>query len=205
MAGTCKSLGPLTTLRFLAALAVFGHHLAFLADDPRTARVYNRFLFEGRVGVNFFFILSGFILTYNYAPTIAHWRWREIREFYVARFARVYPVHLLTFLIAAVLLTGVSMAPARSAAAAICQLTLTQSFCPDPAVYFSFNAPAWSLSAEAFFYAAFPTLLWLLLPLGRSGWPRPAVLAGVVWLAVVGFALGATTLASLKQLQTIDG
>lgn len=60
------SLGAFTTFRFFAALAVLGHHLGEFAQDRRFARLYDRWLFEGFSGVTFFFILSGFILAYNY-------------------------------------------------------------------------------------------------------------------------------------------
>src|SRR5260370_6407765 len=48
----------------------------------------------GYVGVSFFFVLSGFILVYTYAG-------REIdnRDFYRARFARIYPAYLFSLLI----------------------------------------------------------------------------------------------------------
>ena len=48
----------------------------------------------------FFFILSGFIITYNYEEKLLE-KTTTKRTFWVARIARIYPLHLLTLLIAA--------------------------------------------------------------------------------------------------------
>lgn len=54
-----EDLKPLTSLRFVAALMVFGYHAApFLPAFFATN--------TGYAGVGFFFVLSGFILTYTY-------------------------------------------------------------------------------------------------------------------------------------------
>lgn len=46
-----------------------------------------------------------------------------------------------------------------SAGAALANLAVVHSWFPDPRVYFSANAPSWSLSCEAAFYASLPLLL----------------------------------------------
>src|SRR5690242_12787179 len=80
------ALPALTSLRFLAALAVFLHHAGLFAD--------------GFFGVTFFFVLSGFILTYNYRRTLADGGRGAVWDFYVARFARVYPLHIFALIAA---------------------------------------------------------------------------------------------------------
>ena len=82
-----KKLDALTSLRFFAAMAIVIEHTkdAFHV----TAWIHSPIPYD--YGVSFFFVLSGFILTYNY---------REIgdfaacRRFYVARFARIWPLHV---------------------------------------------------------------------------------------------------------------
>ncbi len=56
-----------------------------------------RFLSNGFMGVPFFFLLSGFILTYSYLGQVETHNQR--RRFWEARFARVYPVYLLSLVL----------------------------------------------------------------------------------------------------------
>lgn len=170
-------LDALTALRFFAALLVFVYHCA-----PTAAFATQYAL--GHSGVGFFFLLSGFILMYTYhrefSGAVA---WRAVRAFYVARFARIYPVHVVATAFAALVLwrfggnvwDASSIATREGAAAA--QLLLLQSWIPNELVYLGINAPAWSISTEMFFYAAFPFVARSLL---RSfGVSRP----GVIWVA----------------------
>ncbi|MDX6231026.1 MAG: hypothetical protein QOI76_4416, partial [Frankiales bacterium] len=89
-------LPALTGLRFVAALAVVLSHFSEqrLVDVPRRLVT---FLDGGRTAVSLFFVLSGFVLAYNYAHLSTT---DQRRRFYVARFARIYPVVLLALLVA---------------------------------------------------------------------------------------------------------
>ncbi|MCW3798198.1 acyltransferase [Sphingomonas sp. BN140010] len=154
---------PLTSLRFVAALLVVAHHFfGFRA---------------GYAGVSFFFVLSGYVLTINYAGKIGTAEQR--RQFWWKRFARIYPLHLLTFVLALPLGVDLVALPFN--------LTLLQSFVPLGPVYFSFNAPSWSISDEAMFYAVFPLLL---------AWLRPRPLRRLAWWAATfaTVAVGAAVL-----------
>ena len=87
------SIAPLTSLRFFAALLVFVHH------TPLTAR-WSEVFSLGFAGVGFFFVLSGFILTIQYHEDFFRgFTWARLHSFYVARVARVYPLHVVTMLI----------------------------------------------------------------------------------------------------------
>ncbi len=80
-------------MRFIFALMVFAAHCYVI--DPR----FSHFVYkEGFVGVSFFFVLSGFIIAYNYQRKIQQ-KTVTKREFWIARFARVYPLHLATLLL----------------------------------------------------------------------------------------------------------
>lgn len=138
----------------------------------------------GTVGVSFFFALSGFVLTWSLRPADTK------RAFYRRRFARVYPLHFVTLLLAVpfFLFTGTGVDAEQLVSAG----GLLQAWIPDGNVYFGMNAPSWSLSCEALFYAAFPFLAARLVGLGRPGlWKSLAVLlslslvvAGIVTMAL---------------------
>lgn len=99
-------------------------------------------------GVSFFFILSGFILVH------AHPQLPSIREFLVKRFARLWPLHLLTFLLIAVFFT-----PPFSAGTTVLNLLMLHGWIPIAGSVYSYNAVSWSISDEWFFYLFFPLLL----------------------------------------------
>jgi peptidoglycan/LPS O-acetylase OafA/YrhL len=136
---------PLTSLRFFAAAMVVANHLPATREHLPT--------FFGQHAVTFFFVLSGFILTY------VHWddfrggalKLQTARRFWLRRFARIYPLHLMMLLVFA--LWGPHL-ETNTPAAFVLQLGLLQSWVPS--LLFSFNQPAWSISDEAFFYAVFP-------------------------------------------------
>src|SRR6187200_2907241 len=93
-----QRLDPLTSLRFVAALAVLVHHLSPWYFQGIVSTWPGQIVtFECFSGVTLFFILSGFILFYNYEEKLRHPSWTTIKDFYVARFARIYPVFLLSF------------------------------------------------------------------------------------------------------------
>jgi peptidoglycan/LPS O-acetylase OafA/YrhL len=150
----------LTSLRFFFAFVVFLHHYSIgngKAIFP-----------EGYLGVNFFFILSGFIISYSYKQKIIE-KIISKREFIVARIARIYPLHLLTFLFALILglrqviITGSDFLWQQF----FLNIALLQSFVPIKEYYFSFNAVSWSISNELFFYLMFPILIVLFTNIKR--------------------------------------
>lgn len=149
---------PLTSLRFFFALFVFLSHLMILSHDQLTAGVFKNVFSEGFLGVSFFFILSGFILSLTYKTKLLE-RNVTLKQFFVARFARIYPVHIVTMLIAVPLHWAIlkEVLPYH--------LLLIQSFVPSQNIYFSLNAPSWSISNEMFFYALFPFLIFFFFKL----------------------------------------
>jgi peptidoglycan/LPS O-acetylase OafA/YrhL len=133
----------------------------------------------GDVAVPFFFVLSGYVLAYTY--TAAELR-GHVRDFYVARFARTYPVYLLALLLSVgiVVLQGGETFPDPLGLA----LTFfgVQSWVP--AHSNAWNFPAWSLSVEFFLYAMFPLLL-ALLSRPTAFW----IAYGVGTAVILGFAV----------------
>ena len=164
-------LRSLTGLRFMAALLVVIHHDVGSATgdygqraDPRVPNL----IAAAFVGVNFFFILSGFILAYNYLGADGQLRVTR-RDFWAARFARIYPVYVLAFLVATLpsahSLLSHHASLLSTTMTGLAALTLTQAWIP--ASSDAWNGPGWSLSAEAFFYLLFPLAALCIARLGR--------------------------------------
>lgn len=149
----------LTSTRFFAALSIVIFHFIYeqpwvKLDEGVWGRLY--------LGVDFFFILSGFILTHAYITSIEKGTFSPL-DFIVKRFARIYPVHLITLLMSAgvsmftIIKWGVVFDGGDTPACFLRNLFMlnawglsAQSLC--------FNDPSWSISAEWFAYLLFPIL-----------------------------------------------
>jgi peptidoglycan/LPS O-acetylase OafA/YrhL len=181
-------LPALTSLRFFAAFHVVMFHL-YTMHILEGAGLYRKLASIGYVGVSLFFVLSGFILVYTYAGR----EWTK-GAFWRARFARIYPAYLFSLVITAPSFFYVCIKlkdmdipffawfKTHLAVCATLVPLLLQAWVPNAAL--AWNAPAWSLSVEAFFYVVFP---WLVVWLLRSRRNTLAWVALASWL--VSFAL----------------
>lgn len=152
---TPPDLRALTTLRFLAAAWVVLYtawpHLA-VGFTPVAVT-------KGYLGVEVFFILSGFILSHVYLEAAGEKRF-TYKGFLWARIARVYPLHLVTLLGMAALgvaagVAGLAVSDSLTDWRALpAHLTLTHAWGLAPTS--AFNHPSWSISAEWFAYLSFP-------------------------------------------------
>jgi peptidoglycan/LPS O-acetylase OafA/YrhL len=191
----------LTGVRFVAAAWVLLYHL----QGPLNALgllaipVFSDFLRVGRLGVDLFFALSGFILTHTYltrmGPKLAG---RGTLKFWWLRLARVYPVHLVMLVIAGVAI----YAQARVTGTVLDRvwlnptdflknLFLVQEWGSDPQR--GWNFVAWSLSMEWLAYLIFPILVLVLFLLHRRAptWVLIATWA-VVLTPLVMYGLSTT-------------
>lgn len=182
-------LDALTSLRALAALAILIHHFVpVYLPEFRSKWLWKTFVREGFSGVTLFFILSGFVLTYNYAEAFRRPTVGRLRDYYVARFARVYPLFLLAFLVMLPLCFGSQPGQPNPLKGPVYNLTLTHAFVADREVYFAFNPPSWSVSVEAFFYLTFPLVVFTFLSCRITTPLRASMLAMV--LAITWFSVG---------------
>lgn len=110
----------------------------------------------GNIAVSWFFILSGFILAYNF-PTLS--TRRATMEFLIARFWRLYPLQALTLLASYLIFESSRHLVAVSPSHLWRSLSLTHAWTASPFAAQAFNVPAWSISHEWFFYLAFPMLM----------------------------------------------
>ncbi|WP_405861130.1 acyltransferase [Streptomyces sp. NBC_00090] len=174
-------LPSLTGLRFVAALLVFAFHTTWqtrYVTGSGGEALGDVFANAGFYGVSFFFVLSGFVLTWSArADDTAPRIWRR-------RLAKIYPNHLVTFVLAALLM--LIAADPFTAKGTLANLFLLQAWFPDITVPNTMNAVSWSLSVELFFYLSFPFLLRLLdrVPTARL-WPVAVTLGAFTVLAPV--------------------
>ena len=135
----------------MAAMAVVLFHVPFTL----TRTVGWTVLPDGPLGVSFFFILSGFILSHVYGGTRF-----GVANFYRKRLARIYPLHVLTLLAWIVLFFGQwgNSLPDR-VNSGIANVLLLHAFFSGPLFNLGYNAVSWSISVEAFFYLLFPILV----------------------------------------------
>ncbi|WP_428966750.1 acyltransferase family protein [Micromonospora fluostatini] len=166
-------LPSLTGLRWIAALLVYGFHAATMrvVAEPDQQAVLSKVFTLGLSGVQFFFILSGFVLVWSARPEDSK------RAFWRRRAAKIYPNHILMW--AVVLLVGLWFTDPVNLRAAVTNLFLLQAWDPTPGHFYSVNTVSWSLSCELFFYFCLP----FALPLIRRA--RPWML----WLVVVAVPL----------------
>jgi peptidoglycan/LPS O-acetylase OafA/YrhL len=179
-----RHVRSLTSLRFFAALWVLALHFTDKLSfdiDPLTG-----FFEAGRLGVDFFFILSGFILTHVYLDDFTDGRFRY-SLFLQRRLARIYPLHFATFIAVVGYVTvgwlmGISFThPQAYAISEIpANLLLVHGW---GLGRMSWNYLSWSVSAEWFAYLLFPLLTWLLLRQYFNDWARLALALG--FLAVL--------------------
>ncbi|GGS77238.1 acyltransferase family protein [Streptomyces cinerochromogenes] len=172
------SLPSLTGLRWMAALLVFGLHVHNFGWFGGTGgRLVSWAFGAGATGVSFFFVLSGFVLTWSARPrdrATAFWR---------RRVARIYPVHLATLAVALLMACTLAHQPRPTAKQALANALLLHSWWQP--WWQTLNPVSWSLACEAFFYAAFPLLFLLLRRLGARG---SAALGGLSVAAVLVLA-----------------
>ena len=206
--GQVAQLPALTSLRFFAAFAVLAlHYRDLLGPLPPWLL---KALIGGQYGVTFFFVLSGFILTWNYhgwfgagvAPG-GYWRFMRLR------LARIYPIYVVGLLLDTPwhLIERANVGQLAESghvfwASWLLNLVGLQAWVPGVPYAMFWNAPAWSVSAEFFFYATFPFVCALLAR-------RVATVGGLLWALAATVALQTLAYAVVVHLMThvwkVDG
>ncbi|GAA3234014.1 acyltransferase [Dactylosporangium siamense] len=155
-----ERLPSLTGMRFIGAFGVFLYHATgpfMFPPGTFDQRVPFATRNVGALALSFFFILTGFVLTWSARPADGPGR------FWFRRIVKLYPNHFVTFLIMLVLLDFTNLWSFRDGATGVLpSLFLVQSWSPNPYINIGINAVSWSLSVDAFFLLLFPAWLWLL-------------------------------------------
>lgn len=159
-------------LRGLASVLVVVYHMRDVARD-QAARLdgATNFFALGYLWVDFFFILSGFIMCHVYGRRLGTSDATSLarRRFLIARVARIYPLHVVSlFLLLVLECLAVAWRPGQSsdlgsdrlsALAFAANLVLLHGWGLLPSET-SWNIPSWSISTEMACYLAFPWLAW---------------------------------------------
>ncbi|MFZ3279810.1 acyltransferase family protein [Pseudomonas sp.] len=175
-----QKLDALTSLRFFAAALIVALH---------TSDAFSVFNIEQYVtaskAVSFFFVLSGFILSYAYRQFNST---GSLHKFYVARFARLWPLHVVT----AAYWLGVAYSVNPEAVyindgleKLFANLTLIQAWVPLQSWQASINAVSWSISVEVFFYLLFP----FLANKFQTHWKHIFIAESLILIALIYIAL----------------
>lgn len=173
-------LDSLTGLRWWAAFMVYLFHMRVFAPLPGPiTSVFD----QGYLGVTFFFVLSGFVLTWSLRPGL------PVSTFYWRRFARIWPATMAALLFAIPVFyylgfgqstPGFELKPV-DAGILLLSVAMLQGWWANPVIFFSGNPAAWTLTFEAFFYALHP---WVSKCLARCSVRGSLLLAGgvLVWM-----------------------
>ena len=194
-----KYLSNLTPLRGIAALLTVLFHVNLVLSS------FGGHLLDGKISsilsrmylmVDFFFVLSGFILCYVYAKYFeGPVKGQDFKIFTIARFARVYPLHLFSLLLTTLFLFllhqwGAKVPPVidagNSVYSFITNLFLLHSM--NLHQWFTFTHASWSISTEWWMYMLFPFLVSPFMKLSKPG--RFVIFAlCIVGYLVIGYVL----------------
>lgn len=215
-----KRLHSLDAARGIAALAVVVWHWQHMYEIgggklvDRTAQPFYAVLFPfyeaGWLAVEFFFTLSGFVFFWLYGEAIAQ-KTLGLGKFWVARFSRLYPLHLLTLLLIAAL-QGLLMLNGHETyvygGTTLWNFLLNLLFLQYFVRAWTFNGPEWSVGVEVLLYAGFFLYCRLLKP--RWLLPLLALVLFGMWVmykdwglgrGIVGFFAGGVTYEVWRRLK----
>lgn len=192
------NLRALTGARGIAAWFVVLYHLRASLNVPGQVMDV---LAKGYLAVDFFFVLSGFVIWLSYVDRIRTRRWAAVPDFLVRRIARIWPLHL-AMLAFAVALAGLLFVTGRPAdprfdfADLPAHVFLVQNWRGYGSL--DWNDPAWSISCELFAYLLFPLLALSIDWRRLSTWAIIGAISLVIAVLASVMALrGLTTLGQL--------
>ncbi len=177
-------LKSLTGLRFFAAIYIvlFHHGGALCIFGTSVCNLIS----YGYVSVSLFFVLSGFVLAYVYLNS-ENIQPIKKKRFWIARFARIYPLYLLSLLVSIPSFASKFeyfscsfITTLKGLCSAFLSSILLQSWTPWTSTIF--NTPTWAVSNEAFFYFVFP---FIAIPIARLSKRKLIVLVTLLWILAI--------------------
>ena len=151
----------LTGLRGVGAVLVMLHHFYLMHWMQRHGPVADGLMRRGYLGVDLFFVLSGFVIAMAYGEWFPG-RFGRVAQFLFRRAARLWPLHVVVLVVTTALLMG--RGDVISPRTFLVNVAMVQAW----GISREINPPAWSASAECFAYLMFPLLAGPVLR-GRFG------------------------------------
>ena len=190
-----RQVPALTGFRGLAALMVFVAH--YIPQGKAAPGLW--IAGYGARGVDFFFVLSGYLFTWLYFERFANGTW-DLRSYFHRRLARILPSFWVVAALSWCVSPGLRDTVPLFSAGLLANLALLQKYLPTLA---PLVPQGWTLTVEELFYATFPFIIWGMSRLGALGPFRErrwmafnCFLASVwlvelfLWMKFLPFALG---------------
>jgi peptidoglycan/LPS O-acetylase OafA/YrhL len=202
-----RQLPSLTPLRGIAALWVVLYHYCgtrqYFPNLDITPHSY--FISKGYLGVDMFFMLSGFVMAHVYCRAFSEGVGQHYRGFMVARIARLYPLHIfvLSLFVATAVISqlaigvgsgtfaGIPLTGPESLSALVANVFMVHGLA---AGQLSWNYPSWSISVEFIAYLGFPFALPFI---ARASGSTRLILGALLFAALA--SLAALTKGDLDQ------
>ncbi len=191
--GAMREIAALGGLRALAILLVIWHHLYRfgIAQGLQVGIVLLRYISGiGLVGVDLFFVLSGFLLFLPYARALLTGaQWPAARQFYLRRVLRIVPAYYAVLVVLVLLHQSLLLTPDALAPLFLMALLLHNLRADAAGIVAAINGPLWSLAVEWQFYLLLP---WIADGLAKMVGPRgarrfaPMLALGLVLMSIVG-------------------
>lgn len=182
-----RDLPQFTGLRGIAALLVLFYHVRNTHDVDLTFGFIDPLSKFGVLGVDVFFVLSGFILSFVYGEMFSEGITRKsLRAYGVARFSRIYPLHFVMLFImlgAYAVALRVGVTPNETSGYSVEGLILSLFLVQEWFGVVSPNPGSWSISVEFASYLIFPLLIACAARLPRY-WPLLAIVGGAIVVQV---------------------
>jgi exopolysaccharide production protein ExoZ len=183
-----QQLNSLQLYRGLASVLVVLHHANIILDRELQQDGSLKIFHFGWVGVDFFFVLSGFIIFYIHQSDLGHAS--RFRSFISKRFLRIYPLYWL------VLFCKILLSLFGDTNSAILQTSFVRFIqvfflLPQPGINLTnFIGVSWTLTYEIFFYVLFGMLILLK--------PKISQIVGTIW--IVGLVANAANLLPTERV-----
>ena len=181
-----KRLDRFTALKALCCLSVISLHCYIL-------------FIAAYVGVTVFFLMSGFLQTYNTYEknTLDDVNFTLCARFSWNKIKKLYPLHFLTLLFFLAeqfygLFTGLAKPGWEFFSPILANILLIQSWFPTERFYYSLNVPSWYLSVSVFLYLMFPLILKAvkrLKSVSQAVWLSAAIYAVQIFFTKIGYDL----------------